>query len=289
MNDILKSINLRLRNPFILSFSISWIFLNWRIVVGLLWYNSTTIEKLGYKNYYDLINANLDAASFQIPLFVAMMYPILMWGIRLFQTFIEKYEVKSIKRVSKDGYIKTERYLKLTEKYDESVGRLSDLINSEAVIQNENTSLKEKNIELKSSLDASSKSRGEIESEMKALKIKSSLKIFNSEWEVTIRDKFSKDEFINTMIINDGKFAWVNPYDDERVKMFEIIYYVFNIETSTCTLILNVLNNVFSTKIITLNFLKWEDESRRLVSYVPEDSQISDSFELTMVRRIHTP
>jgi len=48
MNDLLKSINLRLNNPFIFSFIISWIFWNWPIVVGLLWYNATTLQQYGY-------------------------------------------------------------------------------------------------------------------------------------------------------------------------------------------------------------------------------------------------
>ncbi|MBL1411550.1 hypothetical protein [Sphingobacterium faecale] len=60
MNDLLKSINLSLNSPFILSFLISWIFWSWPMVVGLLWYNAKTLQLYGYPNYKALIIENAD-------------------------------------------------------------------------------------------------------------------------------------------------------------------------------------------------------------------------------------
>lgn len=147
MNDILKSISLRLNNPFILSFCTAWIFWNWPIVIGLVWYNSGTIGefKEGYSSYADLIKGNSSLwRNYFWPLVFAVAYPLIKWFFNWMQTWIGTLEEKTIKVVSGKGYIPTHKYLAVVDKYDEDVKKLSEIIEKESRMVAENADLQVK-------------------------------------------------------------------------------------------------------------------------------------------------
>jgi len=73
VNEFLKNFRERLSSPFFFSLIVSWILLNWRVTVALLWYNSEL-----YPNEGDLIAFIESNTSFLnslgYPLLGALLY-----------------------------------------------------------------------------------------------------------------------------------------------------------------------------------------------------------------------
>jgi len=154
--DVLKPFLSRLSQPIILSFCIAWIFWNWEIVVGLLWYDSKTIHLYGYKNYKELINNNANVCrNYLCPLVIAFLFPGVRFGLNWFNTFMRTKERSQILQTSGTGKIATLRFLELKKSYDDRLASISTFIDSEAQLQTqlnnaetENTQHKTMKIEL---------------------------------------------------------------------------------------------------------------------------------------------
>jgi hypothetical protein len=58
ISEILDDIKLRLTSPFLLSFFISWCLWNWKITLGLLWYDSTALEQHGWSSVWEFVKTS---------------------------------------------------------------------------------------------------------------------------------------------------------------------------------------------------------------------------------------
>lgn len=157
MKDILKSISIRLNNPFIISFAISWLFWNWPITIGLIWYNANNIESLGYSDYSDLISSNASYfRNYIAPFLSALVFVVGLPIIRLIsnyvQTWFDTKDEANIKKLSGKGFIPTTKFINLREEYETNIKNLSDIIENESNIYNENlklsTAITEKDVEI---------------------------------------------------------------------------------------------------------------------------------------------
>lgn len=205
MNDLLKSINLRLNNPYILSFVISWIFWNWPIVVGLLWYNSKSLELYGYANYKVLIIENADVwKNYIFPLCFAIAYPYVRLGLSALQTTVNAIDERTTKRLSGKGYIPTQKFLDLREQYETNIQKLSDVISKESEVINESIALKTKIIELTSEVGKLKNTLITKENQIDVLSKKVS---YNIDQNVNVEgaDKFSGNFIIHLKNIEDFK------------------------------------------------------------------------------------
>lgn len=253
MNDILKSINLRLNNPFILSFCISWIFWNWPITVGLLWYNSQSLPQYGYANYSELIIGNSDIfKNFVGPLIFAMAYPFLKWGFNLMQTWVSSKEEKTIKVVSGKGYIPTSKYLNVLEKYDLDVKKLSQIIEDESKTIEENanlrTSLAEKNVSI-----------AEYQKDVQISRKYSENIFLEGKWEVTIKGE-SGDTVFKEIVSFDRQGK---AYKSSRRKKDVIDYVPLNIIFFSYNAIINrgllIIKNPDGDMDFTFTNCKFDD------------------------------
>lgn len=269
MNDLIKSINLRLNNPFILTFCISWIFWNWPITIGLLWYNSTTLPQYGYSNYKELIFANSDfLKNFLGPILVAIAYPFLKWGFNLMQTWVASKEEKTIKKVSSEGYIPTLKYLKVIEKYDLDVKKLSEIIEKESETIEANASLHGE-LALKNNYIAEYKRDIEITR-------KYSTNIFlEGIWEVSIK-KENQEKIFNEIVSFDphGR-AYKAPRENNDVIDYvpiKIVFFSYNAIINSGVLIIN--NTSINQNFIFINckfdekFILLEDKQMELNSLI---------------------
>jgi hypothetical protein len=137
METVLKPFLSRFSQPVILSFCIAWIFWNWEIVVGLIWYNATTLPKYtAYKNYKELIEANaIWQRNYLYPMLVAVVYPYLRFGINYFNTVLETEETTQTLSASGEGKMSTLKFLELKNSYDEKVAALSEYFEEQSEIQ----------------------------------------------------------------------------------------------------------------------------------------------------------
>ncbi|CDT03472.1 hypothetical protein BN1088_1433004 [Sphingobacterium sp. PM2-P1-29] len=134
--DVFKPFLQRLAQPVILSFCIAWIFWNWEISIGFFKYNSESITKYGYQNYKELIVENTDKwRNYLLPMISALLYPILRYGLNLFNTIIRTEERTKLLNVSGTGKMSTLKFLELKKSYDEKVVALSQYFEEQSEIQ----------------------------------------------------------------------------------------------------------------------------------------------------------
>jgi len=96
VSDLFKELKDRINNPLVISFVVSWVFLNWRIFVGLFFYKSNELDVDKYKSYIDLIERNnIDhyhrATAILIAIIYTLFYPLLKQFILIFGTFFDKW------------------------------------------------------------------------------------------------------------------------------------------------------------------------------------------------------
>lgn len=272
MNDILKSINLRLSNPFILSFCLSWIFWNWPIVVGLIWYNSQTLNLYGYVNYKELIYANSDFfRNYFYPTCFAILFPYLKLGFSALQTLVNAIDERNIKNISRKGYISTSKFLDFKDQYEKDIQRLSKVIEEESEFVQENLNLKSKLFEVENSLVSEKQEleRLQIEYGEKGIRMTvSSIQYFVGKWTLRLNSHEFENGEINEEIIFSKLNSKTNPNlmqgkNEEETINLTLLTYVFNPYSRDVALYLKFQKNDFFTDekgdYIWINFgnLRW--------------------------------
>lgn len=136
MESIFKPFVTRFAQPILMSFIISWIFWNWEIVIGLIWYDSKTLELYGYKNYRELVihHAN-PLRNYLYPTISALLFPLLRFALNWFNTFFRTLEKNKLIAVSGTGNVPTLKYLELRRSYDEKISELSKYLTEQADLQ----------------------------------------------------------------------------------------------------------------------------------------------------------
>lgn len=148
IQDFFKHVGERLRNPFIFSYLISWLIANYKIVVGLCFYSIEELQLDGYNSYLDLISDELVWwRSILIPLIGASVYtfgfPYFRRYIVLKYTEINKGQEEKTLDILKDGYISTDKYLRLRESYKDSQSKLVEVISDESKFLKQRNDLNE--------------------------------------------------------------------------------------------------------------------------------------------------
>ncbi len=269
MNDIFKAISSRINNVFILSFAISWIFWNWPIVIGLVWYNSQTLNVYGYDNYKELIYANANIwKNYVYPFGLAFMYPFLKWGFNTLQTAVNILDEKTTKLITGNGYIPTKKFLDLRDQYQKNIQDLSNVISKESEVINENIKLKIRISEMETEISKISESslgsflnkiknkdentefkdvdfnnfNSNILNNQSELISRSSKKVFVGKWNISITDSEDLDIELE---INFDKSASKNAImigSDGKGNYVSISSYVFNAYANQVALHLQITN-----------------------------------------------
>lgn len=151
--DFFRDIKDRLSNPMFSSFIIAWLFFNWEVPVGLIFYNNETLKLDGYNSYIDLIKTNYSSANyFMKPIVVALVYtfifPFVRNGVLAFQAWIKTWGNTINLRIARKGKISTERYMVLREAYLSQTKNLEKLIAEETSFVQENTRITSENTQL---------------------------------------------------------------------------------------------------------------------------------------------
>jgi len=113
----------RISNPFISSYLIAWLFANWKIWVGLLFYDRNSINDLQSNTFVDYI---LSVSSWQTmliyPLISAIgycfLFPFLRNGIRQTQAWFLKWGNRRLNKIAKGSSISVEHFVDLKNNYN---------------------------------------------------------------------------------------------------------------------------------------------------------------------------
>lgn len=125
----------RLNNPLVFSFVISWIFLNWKVTVALLWHNSSNDDNSHIKLINFIVENTSVLNSIVIPLGYAILYtflsPIIKNLIVAFQNWNFTWGNNWNLKILRESYLPIKKYIELKEKYDDSLKSLSIVLEGE--------------------------------------------------------------------------------------------------------------------------------------------------------------
>lgn len=158
MKDIIDSLKIRLNNPLIISFLISWPFWNWEIVVSLIWYNGDNLTKhTEFENFVELIDTYSDnCRSIIFPFVSALAYtflfPLIKWKINSFTAKYSSREEQEIFEIKKILTVPTVEFVEAVKQADDKIKELSKIITAKSAIHTENTVLKDEKEKLESSI-----------------------------------------------------------------------------------------------------------------------------------------
>lgn len=131
--DFLDQIKVRLTNPLLFSFLISWMVIHWQIFVGAFYLSHNDLIALGHSNFLDFVKANIDWSNgFVWPLGYALLYtvasPLLRIGVQYLNTSLNKWGNNHIRKVAKDGFIQYEMYDLLLEEVKGQRNRYEEIV-----------------------------------------------------------------------------------------------------------------------------------------------------------------
>lgn len=140
--DFLDQIKIRLTNPLIFSFLISWVIIHWQIFVGAFYLTTNDLSELGHINFLDFVKTSINWYNgFWYPLFSAIIYtgisPLIRIWIQLFNTWINKMGNERIRKVAQEGFIQYEMYDKILEEVQLQRKRNESLITENIEFSND--------------------------------------------------------------------------------------------------------------------------------------------------------
>lgn len=171
LNSYYDQVKERLRSPLIFSFIISWLVINWRIPVYLLWFDEATLLKHGYSNHIVYIESVLGTWQCWVgPLICAVMYtigyPQVKNLIGWYQAWVSKVGEKKRLEISDGAVVSFSRYDAKVKKLIQREKELAEMMQKEGeTIQefsNKNAQLSSEIVDLKRDLALVESKRNEL-------------------------------------------------------------------------------------------------------------------------------
>ncbi len=136
VTDFIKEMKLRLASPFFSSFLITWIIINWKVPIGLFFYDQKELEADGYKSYFDLITESYTDWYFVwYPVFCALgysfLFPLLRNAIQVVNTLINSKGTDLSIWAAKGSKVPIEKYLELKGIYEARSKILENVLEKE--------------------------------------------------------------------------------------------------------------------------------------------------------------
>lgn len=136
ISSILDNVKERLKSPLIFSFIISWIFVNWKISVALIWYDPPKNSQ-GHLSLIDFISSQINLCNSIIwPTTLAIAYtslsPIIKNCINALYTWASKWGDNWSLEISKESKVSMEKFISLHQSLAVKSNQLQDLFDKES-------------------------------------------------------------------------------------------------------------------------------------------------------------
>lgn len=227
IKEFFKDVKERSSSPFFSSFIISWLIINWRIPIGLLFYKNSELAVDSYLSPIDLIEKNYCLGkSIIAPLIGACVYtigfPYLKAQILLHNVRINKYRREKSQEITKTLSIPMSEFLELSEKREESEKQLREVLNDKS-------NYKEQRKSLEKERDDANLNRDAIKTTLQNYFDLQNPEILNGIWDYIDTTNNSNDESwkieSGTIVSFEGKVS--NPFKDETGRP-KNTYYIIN-------------------------------------------------------------
>lgn len=241
ITDFFKELKERINNPLISSFIISWIFINWKITIGLIFYKNTDFINDGYFSYFDLITRNSELwRALWLPLIIAtgytFIFPFLRNVILAFQSWIKSWGSVWNLRFAKDGKISTSKYIGLRKIYEERTVFLEEVIEKESKLVEENAELKTNNLKL---LDE----KNNLHEVLSKWQNANNPSILNGNWEFSHNVFLTDEEVPERIFIHNGVIEYLDRLSGSSSLKKQIDAFFYNPESGDLSFITNEMPN----------------------------------------------
>lgn len=143
VTEFFKDLKERFSSPFFSAFVISWLFLNWKIPIALIFYKHQDVLRDGYKSFINLIEKNSSWwNNFWLPTLFALAYtflfPVFRNVIQAFNAWVWGWGSAWNLRLARSGKISIPKYIRLRSIYEERTKLLEETLESESKFLEEN-------------------------------------------------------------------------------------------------------------------------------------------------------
>jgi hypothetical protein len=144
--DFMNEIYIRVKNPLIFSFAVSWMLTNWRIIFALFSYSLDDYTKLGYKSFVEYATFNSSNwRAWILPLICAVLYtlglPILRGIINVYNAEVSKRSFKKELKANGNSSVSFAKHYRIQQEYIDKTKELEELFKEELNIKTENLRL----------------------------------------------------------------------------------------------------------------------------------------------------
>jgi hypothetical protein len=204
--DFLDQLKVRLTNPLIFSFLISWMVIHWEIILGAFYLSPQDLDAFGCANFLDFVRAKIDWFNgLWEPFFYAVLYtilsPLMRIGVQYLNTSLNKWGNNHIRKVAKEGFIQYELYDLLLEEVKGQRSRFEEIVKLNNELNFENEKFKEKIINLQNDIQSFIVETKDLNTKLKLVFDNS---IIIGKWKKTISKK-GEDNSIKYIRIKNGK------------------------------------------------------------------------------------
>ena len=270
LKDILNNIKDRFTNPLIFSFLCSWLIVNWRITLSLLWYDTEQIKRVGASSIYKFIEWNINSKDcLWTPLGFAVLYtlaaPVIKNLVSAFYEWCMRWGSNWNLRISKGIKIPFDKYLKLKADYEKRSQILEEEITKESELTQKYQTINTDLLQAKAEINSLSQQRSEVLNTLNQLY---DIRILNGYWVNSYEDpSHSRLKGFEDIYIQDGKYFLIENFGNQN-HVFNITNFYYDNRNRTIFFIKERVNfpntgevqNNFVTLRYNINVLTIERE-----------------------------
>ncbi|MGE7774464.1 hypothetical protein ACQKLP_07070 [Chitinophaga sp. NPDC101104] len=140
LKEIFTPVADRLKNPFFGSVAVSWLLVNWRVVIALIGYTPKDLVRSNANSYIQFVEMQGIWRLIALPILLGLAYVIINPLIKMLNSALNEYFRRRSSRwnkaISKGAFIPVEKYISHKERYDDLSNEYADLIESESSLKN---------------------------------------------------------------------------------------------------------------------------------------------------------
>jgi hypothetical protein len=181
ISDFFKDLKERISNPLFSSFIVSWLVFNWKIIIGLFFYENNELKVDGYTSYLDFLSKHLMSSDIVWkPLSAALIYTFIFPFVRncilAFNSWTRSWGNVWNLSISKTSTVSVAKYIQLREVYQKRTSLLEEVLEEEGAYLRQYEEERNKVLHL-------TKEKNENLSELQQWQIINDVTQLNGEWE----------------------------------------------------------------------------------------------------------
>lgn len=206
VRDTVDEVSNRLKSPFFYSYLISWLLVNWKVSLYLLW-PKKIFEPINGDGF-EFIRSEITILSFLYPIGGAILYtllaPLVRNAVNAFNVYMNKKGSEWVFKISKDASVSFDKYLKLRAALKNRTKALSDALNQEEDLFNQLEDVKTRLVQVESKNSELENRKTELEQNQREM---TDATFIDGLWKLTYTDEFNKVlKGMEILEIRDGKY-----------------------------------------------------------------------------------